>query len=112
MTYSASADHKETRSAQLDGTGASPARDLRRAVLWRADLKIIGRPAIRCVVIDLSSGGAKVQVEKPVEQGALVKLRSQRFTREACVVWSAGDVIGLRFHESGEHLMKTLNAPS
>ena len=86
-------------------------REARRAVLWPAGLKVVGKPEIRCVVIDLSSGGAKVRVDKPVAEGTLVKLRSQRFTRDARVAWSAGGLVGLQFVENSEHLMKTLDAP-
>ena len=105
-------DQENSESPSLATPDGQRRREARRAVLWPAGIKIVGKPEIRCVVIDLSSGGAKVRVDKPIAEGMLVKLRSQRFTRDAKVVWSAGGVIGLQFVESNEHLMKTLDAPS
>jgi hypothetical protein len=87
-------------------------RDPRRAVLWRAGLKIAGRPEMRCVVVDFSSSGAKVQINRQLPVGAMVKLRSQRFTREAQIVWTRGDEVGLAFSEADQSLMKALDAPS
>lgn len=98
-------------SAELAEAGNQRPREARRAVLWPASLKVVGKPEIRCVVIDLSSGGAKVRTDKPVAEGTLVKLRSQRFTRDARIAWTADGLVGLQFVESSEHLMKTLDAP-
>jgi len=69
----------------------------RRSVLLTARLMITGERDVRCYVFDLASGGAKLRVERPVALGTFVKLSSPRVVRESCVVWSAGDYIGLRF---------------
>jgi PilZ domain len=71
----------------------------RRAVLWPARLIIAGQRDVRCFVIDLASGGAKLRTEQPVAIGTVVKLRSQRFVREGRVVWAASDRIGVHFQQ-------------
>jgi hypothetical protein len=72
----------------------------RRSVLWTARLLITGERDVRCCVFDLTRGGAKLRVERPVALGTVVKLSSPRVVRAAHVVWSAGDCIGLRFTEA------------
>ena len=72
----------------------------RRSVLWTARLLISGERDVRCCVFDLTRGGAKLRVERPVALGTLVKLSSPRVVRAGHVVWSAGDCIGLRFTEA------------
>ncbi len=111
MIPAMSAADENSGPSVLAAPASQRPREARRAVLWPAGLKIVGKPEIRCVVIDLSSGGAKVRVDKPVAEGTLVKLRSQRFTRDARVVWSTDGLVGLQFVESNEHLMKTLDGP-
>jgi hypothetical protein len=69
----------------------------RRAVLWPARLIIPGCGDVRCVVIDLADGGARLLAETPVPVGTSVKLRSSRLVRTAYVAWSADGCIGLRF---------------
>jgi PilZ domain-containing protein len=73
----------------------------RRSVLWTARLMITGQRDIRCYVLDLAPGGAKLRIERPVALGTVVKLSSPRVVRAGSVVWSAGDCIGLRFGEAG-----------
>ena len=72
----------------------------RRSVLWTARLMITGQRDVRCYILDLAAGGAKLRAERPVAPGTLVKLSSPRIVRQGYVAWSAGDSIGLRFTEA------------
>jgi hypothetical protein len=87
-------------------------RDRRRPVLYRAELFVLGKPSIRCTVLDLTDGGAKVQVNKPVFEGQLVKLMSRRLTRNARVAWTVADLVGLEFTGSRLDIAKSLDAPA
>src|SRR5690348_3485201 len=69
----------------------------RRAVLWPPRLIIPGQRDVRCFVIDLADGGARVRTETPVPVGTVVKLRSARLVRTACIAWNRDGDIGLRF---------------
>ena len=100
-------------------TAASPepqAQDgrehVRRSVLWPARLMIAGQRDVRCFVIDLATGGAKLRTEQPVAIGTMVKLRSPRFVREGRIVWSVGDHLGMRFAQTAAGMMKALDSTS
>jgi hypothetical protein len=100
-------------SAALPEPQPSDGREhARRSVLWPARLIIAGQRDVRCVVVDLASGGAKLRTETPVAIGKSIKLRSLRFVREGCVVWAVGDHIGVRFKEAVAGVTRALDPTS
>ena len=107
------AEARDQSSAALPEPQARDGREhARRSVLWPARLIIAGERDVRCVVVDLASGGAKLRVEKPVAVGTVVKLRSLRFVRGGRVLWSAGDHIGVQFAETAAGVVRALDCAS
>jgi hypothetical protein len=80
---------------------------VRKSVLCHGELKPAGHRPVRCVVLDLSDRGAKVQVNKHVAAGQFVNVRFMRWTSEALVIWSRDNLLGLRFVESCEDLVSS-----
>jgi hypothetical protein len=84
-------------------------RHRRRSVLWPAE--IVSKPFVRCMIIDISITGAKMQVSKPLAVDERLVVRSRRFTAKARVAWVEPTVVGIEFLEANERLMRALDAP-
>lgn len=71
---------------------------LRSAVFWSGVVQA-GRESIDCIVLNMSAGGAKVKLlNRFANDGSPVVLHIDRMGGYAGeVVWSEGDLIGLRF---------------
>src|SRR5215472_125535 len=74
MTDAQTPNHSST--ASLEPQAQDGREHARRSVLWPARLMIAGKRDVRCFVIDLANGGAKLRTEQPVALGTMVKLRS------------------------------------
>ena len=99
------------RDATLPASEAREEREHpRRAVLLPARLVIPGRRDVRCFVIDLADGGARLRAETPIAVGTSVKLRSARLVRTAYVAWNADGCIGLRFTEAVPAVAKAFDS--
>lgn len=93
-------------SPQKEGkdAGTSPRRrramrrHLRSAVFWSGVMQA-GRESIDCIVLNMSAGGAKVKLlSRFAHDGSPVVLHIDRMGGYAGeVMWSEGDLIGLRF---------------
>ena len=83
---------------------AAHRRTVRKRVLWAARLEAAGRQH-DCVVIDLSLGGAKLDVNAPLAQGDRVTLILERFgSFRAEVAWREDGSAGLRFVEDPQRI--------
>jgi hypothetical protein len=70
----------------------------RRSGLWAAQLENAQGGRRNCLVLDVSSGGAKLRVEQPASLGDIVTLIGERFgTRRGRVVWAANHRVGITF---------------
>jgi hypothetical protein len=70
----------------------------RVGVMWMATLRS-GANYYDCVVIDLSSGGAKLALWAPVTLGPTAILEIGAYgSFAASVVWQRADYAGIRFH--------------
>jgi len=79
-------------------------RSVRKRVLWAAKLDIGGQ-GYDCIVVDLSLGGARLNVSAPVLKGEVVVLRLDRFGALAAeVVRQEERSIGIRFVENPERI--------
>lgn len=73
-------------------------RHRRRTGAWNAALETMRGDRIGCVVLDLSPGGAKLLLERPLPIGELVTFLTERFgTYRGRIAWSAGARAGLAF---------------
>ncbi len=64
-----------------------------------------------CKVVDISSGGAKIGLADPPENGATVSLRIEPFGKiMGRVVWSGKDSAGVRFTDSAGEVGEILLA--
>lgn len=87
-----------------DEEAAAHRRTVRKRVLWAARIEVSGRP-YDCVVIDLSLGGAKLDLQAPVAQGDMVTLVLERFgSFRAEVAWREEGACGLRFVEDPQRI--------
>lgn len=55
------------------------------------------QPAVSCVVIDVSAGGACVQVDRPADVPARVTFVHGRIRKSSRVAWRNGYRLGLQF---------------
>jgi hypothetical protein len=84
----------------------------RRALSRRATLRgWDGREIAGCTMTDISDGGAKVILDRPVhlpETFTLWLIESGSVYRECKVVWREGDVLGVQFRidERKQHQMR------
>lgn len=73
---------------------------LRRKAMWGARLaNLDGSRYLRCLALDISAGGARVDIESqtfPEEQAWFLDLRS-RMAYEARVIWQKTPELGLQF---------------
>ena len=73
-------------------------RHRRRTGAWTAALETMRGDRIGCVVLDLSPGGAKLLLERPLPLGELVTFVTERFgTYRGRIAWAAGARAGLAF---------------
>jgi hypothetical protein len=76
-------------------------RETRKSVRQSGWITLDGGFAARpCVVIDLSSGGAKITVDDPGVASADFRLafaRDARAGRQCTVIWRSGNTLGVRF---------------
>jgi hypothetical protein len=84
----------EPRSSSVDAR-----RDARRQLLWSGTLQTSQGPC-QCIVVDLSRGGAKLQLAKPVKIGQLVTLVVAGIgTYRGTVIWCENGSLGVKFAE-------------
>jgi len=70
----------------------------RRAGAWTAILETTHGERIGSVVLDLSPGGAKLLLERPIAVGELVTFLTERFgTHRGRIAWVSGVRVGLAF---------------
>lgn len=75
-------------------------RHIRQSVHWSGSLTMAGEEQ-DCLVLDLSSAGARVQSSAPVPTLAQVQLKlRQGDSYLADIVWHQGSFMGLRFTDS------------
>ena len=73
-------------------------RHRRRAGAWTAIVETTHGERIGSVVLDLSPGGAKLLLERPIAVGELVSFLTERFgTHRGRIAWVSGVRVGLAF---------------
>jgi hypothetical protein len=98
------------QGAAVDATATDRREHQRKAGLWSARLDT-GTGSFACVVLNLSRGGAMLQVEAPIDPRQAVTLVIERFGRlRAEVVWRVKEKnkIGLRFTDEPEKMARVL----
>lgn len=99
---------KTVESSEAPPSGLERRRALRKRVLWSAQVEAEERP-IRCAVLDVSLGGARVRLEEGgLPQGPLAISVSRFGSFQAEVVWTRDSVSGLRFLEPLERVADTI----
>ena len=94
----------EKRPPLTEEEAAAHRATVRKRVLWAARIEAAGRQ-YDCVVVDLSLGGAKLDVAAPVAQGDAVTLILERFgSFRAEIAWRDDGSIGLRFAEDPQRI--------
>ena len=92
------------RTPLSEEEAAAQRRTVRKRVLWAAKIDVSGREH-NCVVVDLSLGGAKLDLEAPVAHGDKVTLVLDRFGAfRAEVAWREEGACGLRFIEDPQRI--------
>lgn len=82
-------------------------KHVRKPVLWAARLETAAG-SFDCVVLNLSLGGARLQVTAPILP-PVVTLVMERFgALRAEIVWQLNDGIGLRFTADPDEVARTL----
>lgn len=81
----------------------------RITVMWSGTLTV-GKREIGCIVRNISAGGATVQVESPVVVSSVsATLHTPRLgLLRTKIVWSQGDLVGLRFLEKPQKVARAL----
>ena len=81
----------------------------RITVMWSGTLTV-GKREIGCIVRNISAGGATVQVESPVVVSSVsATLQTTRLgVLRTKIVWSQGDLLGLRFLEKPQKVARAL----
>ena len=80
----------------------------RRSVMWGA-LALSSGLQFKCVVLNISAGGAKVRIAQPFSPGTPVTLMVTRFGEfPAIVVWESGEFLGLKFQEPPDVVARRL----
>lgn len=81
-------------------TGIERRRHPRKAVCLEGRLQT-GRLWHDCSIVNISPGGAKLSVAKPVGRARMVRLEIGRFGKfGAEIVWRTGSELGLRFTQT------------
>ncbi len=94
------------------GSGAPSNRRAfkRKSVLESAAL-LIGSETMPCSVIDISVGGAQIELEPDIENGTAVTLSVEKFgTFEAQVAWARKDRCGIKFTGATDAIAESLMA--
>jgi len=104
-------DPLESRTAPIsEEEVAALRRTVRKRVLWAAKL-VHGSARFDCVVVDLSLGGARIYLARPLGKGDLVTLTLDRMgALRAEVVWQEGHSIGLHFVDEPRKIAETIGA--
>ena len=80
----------------------------RRSVMWGA-LALSSGLQFKCVVLNISAGGAKIRIAQPFPPGTPVTLMVTRFGEfPAYVVWERGERLGLKFQEPPDAVAQRL----
>jgi len=80
----------------------------RITVMWSGNLQV-GQRTIGCIVMNVSAGGATLQVETPVVCNVTVTLETTRLgSLRSRVIWHQGDLVGLRFLEKPQKVARAL----
>jgi len=80
----------------------------RRTVVWPAVLYVADYE-FRSTVYDISLGGIRLKMPLPLSAGAEVEVKiKHQVTLRACVVWQAGEFLGLQFRDSVDEVRKAL----
>ena len=101
------------KSKTVESSGVPPSaterrRALRKRVLWSAQVDAEEQP-IRCAVLDVSLGGARVRLDEGWLPRGPLAISVSRFGRfQAEVVWTRDSVSGLRFLEPLERVADTI----
>jgi hypothetical protein len=91
--------------------GSERRQQARRSGIWAAQLETAQSPRRNCLVLDVSSSGAKLRIDQPAALGEIVTLIAERFgTRRGRVVWTANHRIGITFVD--EFGVATTRAPT
>lgn len=90
---------KTVERSEVPPSATERRRALRKRVLWSAEVEAEERP-IRCAVLDVSLGGARVRLDEGGLPPGPLAISVSRFGRfQAEVVWTRDTVSGLRFLE-------------
>lgn len=74
-----------------------------RTPVYREGWLEVDGEAVDCTIVDISPGGAKIRVSRPLPRNQAVTLRiGQAFSGEADSVWQSGEYVGLAFVEAPE----------
>jgi hypothetical protein len=72
----------------------------RKSVLWSAELICASGQVLHVIILDISAGGAKLNVEPCLTKGERLIFRSHHGgTRQAHVAWINGDRLGIEFDD-------------
>ena len=102
----------EAQAADDDAEAAEEASRKRRyeraTVLWGGKL-LHGEHAVDCLIVNISAGGAMIQVQEKVEEGASVILKNSRLGAFAGkVVWCKDNQFGMSFYDEPEEIAEAL----
>jgi hypothetical protein len=94
----ARAKHTHADAGAATRSGGDARRHARRSGMWAAHLELGHEQRVGCIVLDLSAGGAKLQLEQPLAIGQIVTLIADSVgARGARIVWIDGDRAGVEF---------------
>lgn len=80
----------------------------RKKVLLKAKL-VIARESYDCDILNISTGGAKIQCAQKIESGTKVVLNLDPFGEFSSeVVWQRGDEAGIRFEQGSENIAEVV----
>ena len=75
--------------------------DIRVPVLWTA-LVVTSVTRMPCAILDISRGGAKLQLPGDVPRYSAITIVSENFgALEGCIVWREGYLAGVKFTDPG-----------
>lgn len=98
-----SAEPSEAVEIAASTSASSDQQKHTRVPVYREGWLEIDGEAVDCTIVDISPGGAKIRVARPLGQNQAVTLRiGQAFVGEADPVWQKGEYVGLAFVEDPE----------
>jgi hypothetical protein len=102
---------KEVNMANIRSGATSNRRAFKRKSVLQAAALQIGTSSSPCSVIDISVGGAQIEIEPGVENGKTATLAIENFGAfEAQVAWARKDRCGLKFTGDPEVIAESLMA--